>query len=81
MLERILGEFTKHQSPLSLSLLSQSLQVEPAVLEGMLSTLERKGRIVALDTGTQKQVYWCHSCPLLEKCPPEQKWYRLVRAG
>lgn len=79
MLERILGEFTKHQTPLSLSLLSQSLQMEPAALEGMLSTLERKGRIVALNTGTP--ACSCRSCPLLATCPPEQKWYRLARAG
>jgi hypothetical protein len=45
-------------------------------LAGMLTMLERKGRIatVNLDEGVGQ----CRTCPLQKSCATEQKWYRLV---
>lgn len=78
MLERILTELRAAPVPLSLKQLSQMAQIEPAILEGMLLTLERKGRIVTLDTSHGENVCVCHSCPIQTVCPPEQKWYALA---
>jgi hypothetical protein len=78
MFERILAEFRKYDCPLSLVLLSQSLQIEPSALDGMLSTLERKGRIEVVALDTSASVCLCRSCPIRSECQPVQTWYRLT---
>ncbi len=76
MLERILAEFRKYDMPLSLALLSHALQMEQSVLEGMLQTLERKGRIVVVEQN--EEACHCHDCPIQTICPPDQRWYVLA---
>lgn len=79
MFELILDELKKHDTPVSLTLLSQALQMEPSALEGMLTILARKGRIDVINTS--KTMFQCHSCPIKEVCPPEQTWYQLADAS
>ncbi len=78
MLQTILAAFRQHDSIVSLATLSRQLGVEPSALEGMLTTLIRKGRIaeVTHDQGA------CHHCLLHEHCNPgtatTQKLYVLA---
>lgn len=80
MLERILREFRATALPLSAPLLSQRLDIDQAALEGMLETLERKGRIRQVDAADAAGVCQCDTCPLQTLCPPEHRWYRLTPA-
>ncbi|NJP04747.1 MAG: hypothetical protein HC837_03485 [Chloroflexaceae bacterium] len=79
MLQLILHEFRQSRCALSLDTLSQRLQIEPAVLEGMLSTLVRMGRICEVSSSPEH----CSSCPISHHCPPagsHQSGYMLTEA-
>ncbi|NJN65733.1 MAG: helix-turn-helix domain-containing protein [Chloroflexaceae bacterium] len=72
MLERILNELRTCDVPLSLTYLSKRLELEPTTLEGMLQTLERKGRVSRVSDACRPGQCW--SCPLSALCPPESRW-------
>lgn len=72
MLERILNELRTYDTPLSLTYLSRRLEIEPTTLEGMLQTLERKGRVSRVSDACRPGHCW--SCPLSSLCPPEHRW-------
>ncbi len=64
MLQAILTEFRQSGFILPLDRLSQRLHVDPDVLEGMLLTLIRKGRIIEID----KAQAVCQTCPVHTRC-------------
>jgi DNA-binding IclR family transcriptional regulator len=76
MLQRILTTLRQYNMPLSLDMLSQQLDIEPAALDGMLQTLVQKGRIIELDSNQLGQR--CQSCPLHDACVPDCTWYILA---
>lgn len=76
MLGHILAAFKTYDIPLSLTMLSKHLEIEPSVLEGMLLTLERKGRIVEMCG--EDMLDRCHDCPLHRSCGPQEKLYQLA---
>lgn len=66
MLNAILTEFRRCGTALSLAVLSETLGVEPSALEGMLHTLERRGRLVRIGENQEA----CAACPLKAICDP-----------
>jgi hypothetical protein len=76
MLERVLGLMKQYDMPLSTEFLSQQLDIEQSALEGILLTLERKGRI--REAQERQGALACASCPLADTCPPACKTYTLV---
>lgn len=74
MLKSILNLMKTVPGPLSITSLSQRLKIDEAVLEGMLQTLERKGKIRGVEGGKTM----CASCPLAGSCAPSTKSYTLV---
>lgn len=66
MLQAILAEFRQHDTMMSLTLLSQRLGIAPSVLDGMLTTLVRRGRLIALRHNQDA----CQHCPIAERCNP-----------
>ena len=63
MLTKLLTEFDRRRRPLSSSELAGMFDKAPAVIEGMLETLVRSGRLIelGLDGG-------CHQCPEQRFC-------------
>lgn len=66
MLRQILETFDTWPGPVSLEALSRRLEVEPAVLEGMLVELVRMGRLVRLDP---RGAASCSACGHAQGCP------------
>lgn len=60
MLKQVLAELENATQPLSLSELSQRLQIEPSALAGMLDFWVRKGRLQVLESGDETSI-----------CPPD----------
>jgi len=52
MLSRVLNEINSSTEPISLSVLSQKLNIEPSALDGMLSFWVRKGKLKDDDVET-----------------------------
>ena len=76
MLQQILHEMKQYNMPLSATMLSRQLQVEPSALEGMLETLVRKGRVVELCNDTPPN--HCRDCPIQSACSTGSKLYLLA---
>ncbi len=65
MLQEILALFHQYQgAPLSKEAISARLDIPPAVLEQMLQTLVRRGRLVEIEDGCTG----CTVCPLQKYC-------------
>lgn len=82
MLQEILLLFRQANGrPLSKEAVRAELDLPPEVLDHMLSTLARRGRLVAVSNGCDG----CDICPLKPVCAgvpaPAQKAYALVRPG
>ena len=63
MLTKLLTEFNRHRRPLSSHELAGIFDKDPAVIEGMLETLVRSGRLVELGLDGP-----CHQCPEQRLC-------------
>lgn len=66
MLRQLLVLFSNAPGPLSLHLLAAQLDLEPAVLEGMLAELVRMGRLVRID---DRAAVSCAACGFSDGCP------------
>lgn len=73
MLRQLLTYFETSPGPISLDLLAAQMDLEPAVLEGMLAELVRMGRLVRIDDRTESA---CAACGFTRGCP-----YVLANAG
>jgi DNA-binding HxlR family transcriptional regulator len=73
MLRQLLALFDTTPGPISLDLLAAQLDVEPAVLEGMLTELVRMGRVSRVEDRTESA---CAACGFTRGCP-----YVLSNAG
>ena len=73
MLRQLLTLFQQAPGPLSLDLLAAQLDLEPAVLDGMLAELVRMGRLVRIE---DRAAVACAACGFSEGCP-----YVLSNAG
>lgn len=71
----MLSEITKllkNNGPMSLSDLARHFQMDVPAMEGMLQTLERKGRVSRLDTKCST----CKGCALVQ--PADAQIFRLA---
>lgn len=66
MLRQLLTLFNQAPGPLSLDLLAAQLDVEPAVLEGMLAELVRMGRLERIE---DRAAIACTACGHANGCP------------
>jgi DNA-binding IclR family transcriptional regulator len=66
MLRQLLTIFNDAPGPLSLDLLAAQLDLEPAVLEGMLAELVRMGRLVRIE---DRAAVSCAACGHANGCP------------
>ena len=73
MLRQILNVFETSPGPMSLDELALQLDLEPAVLEGMLAELVRMGK---LDRTGDRTESGCAACGFKRGCP-----YMLANAG
>lgn len=78
MLQAILAIFQQAEGrALSREAVAAQLDVQPDVLDHMLMTLERRGRLVV----SQDACYGCETCPLHAVCAtvpaPSRRGYRL----
>lgn len=73
MLRQILNVFETSPGPMSLDVLALQLDLEPAVLEGMLAELVRMGKLDRTDDRTESG---CAACGFTRRCP-----YVLSNAG
>ena len=73
MLRQLLTIFNDTPGPLSVDLLAVQLDVEPAVLEGMLAELVRMGRLVRIE---DRAAVSCAACGHANGCP-----YVMTNAG
>lgn len=73
MLRQLLSLFNDAPGPLSLELLAAQLDLEPAVLEGMLAELVRMGRLVRIE---DRGAVSCEACGHANGCP-----YVMTNAG
>ena len=73
MLRQILNVFETSPGPMSLDVLALQLNLEPAVLEGMLAELVRMGRLDRIDDRTESG---CAACGFTRGCP-----YVMANAG
>lgn len=64
MLTRVLALLAEQQGGLGTADIGRRLGLAPAVLEGMLETLVRRGRLVRLCPGATP----CGACPLRTEC-------------
>lgn len=82
MLDLILATLKRYQAPVSLSFLSQQTNIDPPTLEGMLLTLERKGRVAVVEEPQDDMsLSQCPSCPFHKKCATKKyppKCYEVV---
>jgi hypothetical protein len=73
MFAKILAEFDRVNTPLSVEGLSRRLNIQKSALEGMLQTLVRYGKIKLSDTaGDQKDSCGsliCAGCGAASRCP------------
>jgi hypothetical protein len=76
MLQQILHEMKQYDMPLSVTMLSRQLEIEPSALEGMLETLVRKGRVVELCNDSPAD--HCRDCPIKSACATGSKLYLLA---
>jgi hypothetical protein len=66
MLRQLITLFNDAPGPLSLDLLAAQLELEPAVLAGMLAELVRMGRLVRIE---DRGVVSCAACGSQGFCP------------
>lgn len=78
MIHLIIAELKRNRQALSINDLSQKLEIDNSVLEGMVTTLVRRGYLVEEldDTSQGPCECGCHTCPRRTNVVPN-KTYRL----
>ncbi len=68
MLTNILKSVKNNSGPISLTKLSEEFNISIPMLEQMLHTLERNGKLIELKVPGTEECTACEDCPILNNC-------------
>ena len=68
MLGTILCDLKENEGPLSINTLAEKYDYAPEMIEQILETLVRQGKLTQMELPPSKYCTNCTDCPILEQC-------------